>query len=45
MAYDKIDEEVVYHTAGAALPFVIKSILQSLLNDNFETSYETILKV
>ena len=42
MAYPEINETVVYVTAGAAIPSVIQSMLHSLLNDNFETAYNTI---
>jgi hypothetical protein len=42
MAYPEINETVVYVTAGAAIPAVISSMLQALLNENFETAYNTI---
>jgi replication factor C subunit 3/5 len=45
MAYPQVTEESVYLTAGAALPSVIETIFQCLLNDNFETAYEKIFKV
>ena len=44
-AYDTVDEASVYLTAGAALPSVIESVFQTLLNDNFQTAYENVLKV
>jgi replication factor C subunit 3/5 len=45
MAYPQVTEESVYLTAGAALPSVIESIFQCLLNDNFQTAYDKIFKV
>jgi hypothetical protein len=40
-----VDEQAVYLTAGAVLPAVIQEVLHSLLNDDFKTAYNTILKV
>ena len=45
MAYDCVNEEAVYLTAGAAIPAVIEGMFYSLLNDNFETAYSGMLKV
>ncbi len=45
MAYPELSEEKVYLTAGAALPIVINGIVHSLLNDDFQTSYNLIHKV
>ncbi len=39
MAFPEVNEEVVYLTAGAALPAVIDDTLRSLLNDDFKTAY------
>lgn len=43
-SYPSITQDVVYMTAGAALPSVIESVLQSLLNDPFEAAYAKILQ-
>ena len=43
MAFPEVNEDVVYLTAGAAVPAVIDKILQSLLNDDFGTSYKGLL--
>ena len=40
-----VDEQAVYLTAGAVLPSVMQEILQSLLNDDFKTAYNTVLQV
>lgn len=45
MAFPEVNEEVVYLTAGAAVPAVIDAMLVSLLNDDFATAYRSILKV
>jgi DNA polymerase III delta prime subunit len=45
MAFPEVTEEVVYLTAGAAVPAVVDSMLLSLLNDDFATAYQSILKV
>jgi len=45
MAYPEITEEAVYLTAGAAMPAVIESTFQSLLNDDFDTAYKKLLSV
>jgi hypothetical protein len=45
MAYTLIDEDVIYSTAGAALPSVINNMVKSLLNDDLATSYHTINQV
>jgi replication factor C subunit 3/5 len=44
MAYPVVTREAVYLTAGAAMPEVIETIFQSLLNDTFETAYTTLLQ-
>jgi replication factor C subunit 3/5 len=44
MAYPEINEETVYLTAGSAIPAVIKTLLNSLLNENFDTSYNLVKK-
>ena len=36
--------ESVYLTAGAALPYVITNILESLLNESFEKAYNNLLE-
>lgn len=43
-SYPEINEDIIYMTAGAALPSIIKNILDSLLNDNYNTSYELLIK-
>lgn len=43
MAFPEVNEEVVYLTAGAAVPAVLDKILQSLLNDEFSTAYKKLL--
>ena len=45
LSYAEVSEEVVYMTAGAAVPKVIEQMLDSLLNDGFQTAYNTILQV
>ena len=45
MAYDAIDEEAVYLTAGAAVPRIIEGMFLSLLNDGFEQAYRGMLQV
>ena len=45
MAYDPVDEESIYLTAGAAIPSVIEGMYHSLLNDSFEVAYQNLLKV
>ncbi len=45
MAYPIVNEENVYLTAGAALPGVIQSILNSLLNDTFENAHRLLSSV
>ncbi len=45
MAYPIVNEENVYLTAGAALPGVIQSILNSLLNDSFENAHRLLSSV
>jgi replication factor C subunit 3/5 len=45
MAYPEVNEETIYLTAGAAVPAVINSMLSTLLNSNFQESYEYIRKV
>ncbi len=45
MAFPEVNEEVVYLTAGAAIPAVIEQTLQSLLNDDFSTAYSKLLRV
>mmetsp|Transcript_20703 Transcript_20703/g.20052 ORF Transcript_20703/g.20052 Transcript_20703/m.20052 type:complete len:346 (-) Transcript_20703:256-1293(-) len=42
MSYPEITEEVVYQTAGAAMPAVIEETFHSLLNDNFDDAYKKI---
>jgi hypothetical protein len=37
--------QVVYQTAGAAMPAVIEETFQSLLNDNFDDAYKKINNV
>lgn len=44
MAYDAIDEEAVYLTAGAAVPRIIEGMFKSLLNDGFEQAYRGMLQ-
>jgi len=43
MAYPELNEESVYLTAGAAIPAIIRDLLQSLLNDTFQVAYTKIL--
>jgi replication factor C subunit 3/5 len=43
MAFPEVNEEVVYLTAGAAVPAVMDKIMQSLLNDDFATAYKKLL--
>jgi len=45
MAYPEINEDVVYLTAGAAVPRVIAAMFQSLLNDTFDVAYKHILSI
>lgn len=45
MAYPVVNEENVYLTAGAALPAVIQSIFNSLLNDTFENAHKLLSNV
>lgn len=45
MAFPLVDERAVYLTAGAVLPSVLASLLQSLLNDDFNTCYAVLHKV
>ena len=45
MAYPEITEEVVYLTAGAAMPVVIANTFNSLLNDTFDEAYKKLLNV
>jgi hypothetical protein len=40
-----VTEDNVYLTAGAAMPSVIETIFLSLMNENFESAYRTLLKV
>ena len=44
MAYPVVNEEVIYLTAGAAVPAVITKIFHSMLNDGFDVAYETLKK-
>jgi len=44
MAYPQVNEINVYLTAGAAMPVIIKQLLQSLLNDTFVVAYDTLQK-
>jgi replication factor C subunit 3/5 len=44
MAYPEVNEEVIYLTAGAAVPAVITQIFHSMLNDNFSAAQETLQK-
>jgi replication factor C subunit 3/5 len=39
MAYDKVDEQAVYMTAGAALPGVIEGLYNDLLEQSFDDIY------
>jgi len=43
-SYPEITEDVVYMTAGAALPSVVDGILKSLLNESFDVSYEMLTR-
>lgn len=45
LSYEEVDEEVVYLTAGAAVPRVIEHMFQSLMNDSFLQAYNTINQV
>ena len=45
LSYEQVDEEVVYLTAGAAVPRVIEHMFQSLMNDSFLQAYNTINQV
>lgn len=45
LSYDEVDEEVVYLTAGAAVPKVVDQMFQSLMNDPFQEAYNTIFQV
>ena len=45
MAYDLVNEENVYLTAGAALPKVIEKLLIALFSNGFEESYRLLLQV
>ena len=46
MAYDsEINEEIIYLTAGAAVPSVIETMYTELLNEDFESAYTKMLKV
>ena len=45
MAYPEVSEETVYLTAGAALPSVIESTLNSLLTDTFEVAYNNLMLI
>jgi replication factor C subunit 3/5 len=42
IAYPQVTEDVVYMTAGAAIPTVIKNMLASLLKDSFDEGYVVI---
>ena len=44
-SYPVINQDVIYMTAGAALPSVIEGLLQSLLNDPFEQAYGKVFQV
>ena len=44
MAYDVVDEESVYLTAGAAIPAVIDKMFHSLMNEGFEDAYKSIFQ-
>lgn len=44
-SYPEITEDIIYMTAGAALPSIINKMLNSLLNDSFNESYSMMLKV
>ncbi len=44
LAYPLINEEAIYLTAGAAVPEVINTIFNSMLNDNFDIAYKTLEK-
>lgn len=45
LSYEVVDEEVVYLTAGAAVPRVIEHMFNSLMNDSFLQAYNTINQV
>jgi replication factor C subunit 3/5 len=45
MAYPEVDENVVYTTAGAALPVVIDNMFKSLMNDSFNVAHDSISTV
>ena len=45
LSYETVDEEVVYLTAGAAVPKVIEQMFNSLMTDPFETAYQTLYQV
>jgi replication factor C subunit 3/5 len=44
VAYDTVDAQAIYRTAGAAEPQVVSSIFQSMINDTFKDAYETLRK-
>lgn len=44
MAYPEVNEEVVYLTAGAAVPAVIERMFLSLMNDGFTDAYKSLLQ-
>lgn len=43
LAFQKVDEENVYLCVGHPLPSDIKNIINWLLNENYETAYNSIL--
>ena len=45
MAYPEVNENTIYLTAGAAVPAVIQSMLNQLLNEGFKEAYGYIQKV
>ncbi|CAE7383711.1 Rfc5 [Symbiodinium microadriaticum] len=45
MAFPEVNEEAVYLTAGAVLPAAMSAMLQSLLNDDFNTCYSGLRQV
>lgn len=45
LAYPEVNEETVFLTAGAAVPAVIETILVSMLNDTFESAYDSLAQI
>jgi replication factor C subunit 3/5 len=45
LSYEEVTEEVVYLTAGAAVPRVIEFMCTALMNEPFKGAYDCILQV